>query len=197
MLPPMNRVCVFCGSSPGASPAYAEQARRLGRALAASNIGLVYGGAQVGLMGILADAVLSAGGSVTGVIPQALEEREIAHVGLTDLRIVGSMHERKAMMADLSDGFVALPGGMGTLEELFEILTWSQLGMHKKPCGLLDVGGYFGQLLGFLDHMVAERFLRPEHRALLLVDDDPERLLTRFQEYKPQAVAKWIDRGQT
>jgi uncharacterized protein (TIGR00730 family) len=197
MLPAMRRVCVFCGSSPGASPVYAEAAGRLGHALAAAGIGLVYGGAQVGLMGILADTVMKAGGTVTGVIPRALEEREIAHLGLTSLRIVGSMHERKALMADLSDGFIAMPGGIGTLEELFEILTWGQLGMHAKPCGLLDAGGYFAALLGFLDHMVEQRFLRPEHRALLMVDDDPERLLTRFQEHRPQLVAKWIGPGQT
>jgi uncharacterized protein (TIGR00730 family) len=197
MLPAMRRVCVFCGSSPGASPVYAEAAGRLGHALAAAGIGLVYGGAQVGLMGILADTVMKAGGTVTGVIPRALEEREIAHLGLTSLRVVGSMHERKALMADLSDGFIAMPGGIGTLEELFEILTWGQLGMHAKPCGLLDAGGYFAALLGFLDHMVEQRFLRPEHRALLMVDDDPERLLTRFQEHRPQLVAKWIGPGQT
>jgi uncharacterized protein (TIGR00730 family) len=193
----MRRVCVFCGSSPGAGAGYADAAGRLGRALAGAGIGLVYGGAHVGLMGILADAVLAAGGHVTGVIPRSLVDREIAHRGLSELRVVGSMHERKALMAELAGGFIALPGGMGTMEELFEVLTWAQLGMHEKPCGLLDAAGYFSRLLGFLDHMVAERFLRPEYRAMLLVDDDPARLLAAFDRYRPPAVAKWIDRAET
>lgn len=193
----MRRVCVFCGSSPGAGPAYAEAAGRLGRALASAGIGLVYGGAHVGLMGVLADAALAAGGHVTGVIPRGLVEREIAHRELSEQHVVGSMHERKALMAELAGGFIALPGGMGTMEELFEILTWAQLGMHRKPCGLLDVGGYFAHLFGFLDHMVAERFLRPEYRAMLLVDDDPARLLAALGRYQPPAVEKWIDRAET
>ncbi len=193
----MRYVCVFCGSSPGARPAYADAARALGSSLVAAGVGLVYGGAQVGLMGIVADTVMSAGGSVVGVIPRSLEEREIAHYGLTELRVVSSMHERKAAMADLADGFIALPGGMGTMEEMFEILTWAQLGMHEKPCGLLDVDGYFTGLLSFLDHMVAERFLHPDHRAMLQVDSDPSSLLAAFQAYQPIAVAKWIDRGET
>jgi hypothetical protein len=197
MLAAMRHLCVFCGSSPGAGPAYAEGARQLGRTLATAGVGLVYGGAQVGLMGVLADTVLAAGGQVVGVIPRALQELEIAHTGLTSLRVVGSMHERKAMMAELADGFVALPGGMGTLEELFEVLTWAQLGMHRKPCGLLDIDGYFTALLRFLDHMVEQGFLRAEHRAMLLVEDEPERLLARLDAYEAPAVVKWIDRRQT
>jgi hypothetical protein len=193
----MRYVCVFCGSSPGARPAYADAARALGRSLVEAGVGLVYGGATVGLMGIVADTVMSGGGSVVGVIPRALEEREIAHGGLTELRVVGSMHERKAAMADLADGFIALPGGMGTMEEMFEILTWAQLGMHQKPCGLLDVDGYFSALMTFLDHMVAERFLHPDHHAVLQVHSDPARLLEAFRDYRPIAVAKWIDRGET
>jgi uncharacterized protein (TIGR00730 family) len=193
----MMRVCVFCGSSPGARPAYADAAVRLGRALAANGVGLVYGGAQVGLMGIVADSALAAGGSVVGVIPRALEELELAHRGLTELHVVGSMHERKALMAELADGFIALPGGIGTLEELFEVMTWAQLGMHRKPCGLLDVDGYFAGLLAFLDHMADERFLRPVHRAMLLVESEPERLLAGFRAYQPPALTKWIDRGET
>ena len=193
----MRYVCVFCGSSPGARPAYADAARALGSSLVAAGVGLVYGGAHVGLMGIVADTVMSAGGAVVGVIPRSLEEREIAHTGLTELRVVGSMHERKAAMADLADGFIALPGGMGTMEEMFEILTWAQLGMHRKPCGLLEVEGYFAALLAFIDHMVAERFLHPDHRAMLQVDSDPARLLEAFRTYQPIAVAKWIDRGET
>jgi len=193
----MQRVCVFCGSSPGARASYAEGARGLGRALAAAGVGLVYGGAQVGLMGMLADSVLAAGGDVIGVIPRALAEREIAHPGLRDLRVVGSMHERKALMADLADGFIALPGGMGTLEEMFEVLTWAQLGMHRKPCGLLDIDDYFRAMLAFLDHMKEERFLAPEHRAMLLVESDPARLLSRLETYEPPLVTKWIDRAET
>ena len=193
----MRHICVFCGSSPGARPSYADAARRLGQTLAASGIGLVYGGAHVGLMGMVADAVMKGGGSVIGVIPRALEEREIAHTGLTELRVVGSMHERKAAMADLADGFIALPGGMGTMEELFEVLTWAQLGMHEKPCGLLDVDGYFGSLLAFLDHMVSERFTLQTYRDMIKVDSDPARLLAAFDAYEPVAVAKWIDRDET
>jgi uncharacterized protein (TIGR00730 family) len=193
----MRHICVFCGSSPGARPSYADAARRLGQTLAASGIGLVYGGAHVGLMGMVADAVMSGGGSVIGVIPHALEEREIAHTGITELRVVGSMHERKATMADLADAFIALPGGMGTMEELFEVLTWAQLGMHGKPCGLLDVEGFFDSLRGFLDHMVRERFLHPAYRDMVLVDTDPARLLSAFDAYRPIAVAKWLDPAET
>jgi uncharacterized protein (TIGR00730 family) len=193
----VDRLCVFSGSSPGAHPDYAEAADQLGRALAQRGIGLVYGGAHVGLMGVLADAALDAGGEVVGVIPQALVEREIAHRGVSDLRIVGSMHERKALMADLADGFIALPGGMGTLEELFEVYTWTQLGLHAKPLGLLDVRGYYAQLAGFLDHAVEERFLTPEHREMLVVEDRAEAMIEAFARWRPPVRTKWIDRAQT
>jgi uncharacterized protein (TIGR00730 family) len=197
MLAGMRNVCVFCGSSPGARPAYADATRKLGQTLAAAGIGLVYGGAHVGLMGLLADSAMKAGGTVIGVIPRSLVDREIAHTGLTELRVVESMHERKALMAELSDGFIALPGGLGTMEELFEILTWSHLGMHKKPSGLLDVDGYFASLLAFVDHMVEERFLHPVYRAALFVESDPTRLLAAFESYEPVAVPKWIDINET
>lgn len=189
-----RRLCVFCGSSPGSEAAFGAAAGRLGRALAEAGIGLVYGGASVGLMGRLADSALAAGGEVIGVIPRALVDQEVAHHGLADLRVVGSMHERKALMADLADGFVALPGGLGTLDELFEILTWAQLGLHHKPVGLLDVQGYFAPLLAFLDGAVAARFLAPAHRAMLLVADDPAALLAAFRAYQPPPPFKWMDR---
>jgi uncharacterized protein (TIGR00730 family) len=193
----MRSLCVFCGSSPGARPDYAATARMLGASLARRAVRLVYGGARVGLMRELADAVLHAGGEVTGVIPESLRAREVAHTDLRDLRIVGSMHERKALMSDLADGFLAIPGGAGTLEEFFEMWTWAQLGIHRKPCGLLNVHGYFDGLLTFLDHAVSERFLRLEHRAMVLVDDDAERLLERFIAYRAPDVEKWIDRTET
>ncbi len=192
----LNAVCVFCGSSPGARSSYAVAARALGHALVSGGHRLVYGGASVGLMGILADTVLAAGGEVTGVIPRDLMERDVAHSGLVDLRVTESMHERKALIADLADGFVALPGGLGTLEELAEVLTWSQLGLHHKPCGLLDVGGFFASLLAFLDHAVTERFLRPEHRALVLADDEPVRLLGLMAAWEPPPAEKWLDRTE-
>jgi uncharacterized protein (TIGR00730 family) len=192
----MRNLCVFCGSSPGARPEYLAAAHALGRLLAERGIGVVYGGASVGLMGAVADAALAAGGHVTGVIPRVLEAREIAHPGLSDLRVVASMHERKALMSDLSDGFVALPGGLGTLEELFEVWTWAQLGMHAKPCAVLDVAGYYAPLLAFLDHGVHERFVRAPHRAMLLVDDEPARLLDRLAAYEPPGVRRWIGRGE-
>lgn len=173
----MRRVCVFCGSSSGGRPAYAGAARALGVELVHRGAGLVYGGASVGLMGALADAVLERGGEVVGVIPRALVERELAHPGLTELRVVETMHERKAAMSELADGFVALPGGMGTLDELAEAITWGQLGIHAKPCGLLDVEGYFEPLLAFADRAVAEGFLRAEHRAALSVSREPGELL--------------------
>ena len=193
----MKRVCVFCGSSPGLRPAYRTAAESFGALLAERGIGLVYGGASVGLMGAVADAALAAGGEVIGVLPRALATKELAHERLTELRLVDSMHERKAQMADLSDGFVALPGGVGTLEELFEMLTWAQLGLHAKPCALLETDGYFASLLAFLDHAVDERFVRPPHRALLLVDDAPERLLDAMARYRAPRVEKWIDRSET
>ncbi|HVD56504.1 MAG TPA: TIGR00730 family Rossman fold protein [Thermoleophilaceae bacterium] len=194
----MDRVCVFCGSSPGARPAYAEAAEELAAVLVANGIGVVYGGGGVGLMGRLADAVLAQGGEITGVIPDALVDREIGHPGVRDMRTVGSMHERKALMAELSDAFVALPGGIGTLEELVEVFTWSQLGLHRKPCGLLDVEGYYEELAAFLDHAVRERFLREEHRSTLIVEREPAALLERLRAYEPEAIQpKWIDRDET
>jgi uncharacterized protein (TIGR00730 family) len=193
----VKSVCVFCGSSPGADPAFATAAENLGRLLAASGRTLVYGGGRVGLMGIVADAALAAGGTVVGVIPQSLVHHEVAHRGLTELRVVESMHERKALMADLSDGFVGLPGGIGTLEEFFEVWTWGQLGLHTKPYGLLDVSGFFGPLLGFLDRLVQQRFIRADHREMLLVDSEASRLLRRMAVSRPVYLAKWIDRSAT
>jgi uncharacterized protein (TIGR00730 family) len=191
----VQRVCVFCGSSPGARPEYTEATEDLGQLLVKNGITLVYGGATVGLMGRLADTVLSEGGEAIGVIPRALVEREIAHLGLTDLHVVDSMHERKALMAELSDAFIALPGGLGTLDELFEIYTWAQLGMHRKPCGLLNVEGYYRQVADFLDHAVAERFVRDEHRDMLIVEEDAATMLERLQGFDAAAVTpKWIDR---
>jgi uncharacterized protein (TIGR00730 family) len=193
----MKRVCVFCGSSPGANLQYAAVTKQLGKILARRGLTLVYGGGNVGLMGVLADAVLKDGGHVIGVIPQSLVDREVAHAGLPDLRIVASMHERKALMADLADGFIALPGGIGTLEEFCEILTWAQLGLHQKPCGLINVAGYFDHLMAFLDHSVGERFLRPEHRGMVLVEGDPEKLLDHLDAYRPPLLEKWIDRSSS
>lgn len=191
------RVCVFCGSSPGRGEGYLDAARRLGTALARRGVGLVYGGASVGLMGAVADAALAAGGHVTGVIPTALVNKELAHPGLSDLRVVASMHQRKATMVDLADAFIAMPGGIGTLEETFEILTWAQLGLHAKPCAFLDVDGYYQRLLAFLEHGIAERFVRPEHRAVFLVDEEPDRLLDRLAGFSPPVVEKWIGRDET
>ena len=191
----LRSVCVFSGSSPGARPSYTETAAALGREVATRGMRLVYGGASVGLMGAVADAALAAGGEVVGVIPQHLMDREVVHDGLTELRVTGSMHERKALMADLADGFVALPGGLGTLEELAEILTWSQLGLQSKPCGLLDVEGFFDPLLAFLDHTVTERFVSNEHRALVLAADRPDALLDLLAGWRPGVPdAKWLDR---
>jgi uncharacterized protein (TIGR00730 family) len=193
---PLRRICVFSGSSPGHNPAYVECARALGALLAREGIGVVYGGANVGLMGALADAARTGGGEVIGVIPQRLVEREVAHTGLADLRVVGSMHERKALMADLSDAFIALPGGIGTLEELFEIWTWAQLGSHEKPCGLLNAHGFYDGLLSFLDHVVGEAFLRSVHRDMLLVADKPDAMLEALRAYRAPQVAKWIRPGE-
>ena len=193
----MNRICVFAGSNSGARGEYAAAAKALGRALAQAKLGLVYGGARVGLMGALADAALSGGGHVIGVIPEALVAKEVAHRSLSELRVVKSMHERKAMMADLADGFVALPGGWGTVEEFFEILTWGQLGFHRKPCGLLNVHGYFDQLLSFVEHSVEEGFVRSEQRAMILESDSPDELLEAMAAYKAPVVSKWIERAET
>ena len=196
-MPDLRRVCVFCASSPGARTDYADLAAATGKLLAAEGIGLVYGGGAVGLMGVVADAALAAGGEVVGVIPDDLFAREVGHRGLTDLRVVSSMHERKQLMFDLSDGFIALPGGLGTFEEVFEVLTWAQLGMHAKPIAMLDVAGYYEPLLAFLDRAVEERLVRPQHRAMLLQGDDPVDVLDRMRRYEPPAVEKWIDREDT
>jgi uncharacterized protein (TIGR00730 family) len=189
----MRRICVFCGSSMGRRRVYAQTAASLGALLARHGIALVYGGGSIGLMGVIADTLLAAGGHVIGVIPRALATRELLHTGLPDLRVVGSMHERKALMAELADAFVALPGGIGTFEEFLEVLTWAQLGMHRKPCGLLNVEGYFDSLMTFLDHAVSEGFFRPEHRRLVLDADDPERLIERLASYRPPVLERWID----
>ncbi|HSN42214.1 MAG TPA: TIGR00730 family Rossman fold protein [Burkholderiales bacterium] len=193
----MHSICVFCGSNAGRGEAYADAARALARAIAGRGMQLVYGGGNIGLMGVLADAALAAGGRVTGVTPRRLLEKEVVHRGLTELRVVESMHERKALMAELSDAFIALPGGLGTLEETFEVLTWTQLGFHRKPCGLLNIAGFYDGLTAFLDHAVAERFLKPEHRDMVLVGNDPEALLARLASYRLPEVSKWISRGQT
>jgi uncharacterized protein (TIGR00730 family) len=193
----MKRLCVFCGSSQGTNPAYADAATAMGTLLAKRGIGLVYGGGNVGLMGILADAVLAAGGDVIGVIPQGLADREVAHHGVTDLRVVDSMHTRKAMMADLSDGFIAMPGGVGTFEEFFEAVTWTQLGVHRKPCGLLNVAGFYTPLALFIDQAVSEGFIKPVHRAVIVVDDDPARLLDSLTAIDLPDVPKWIRRDET
>ena len=184
----IRRLCVFCGSSRGADPGYAEAARQLGQALAAAGIELVYGGAAVGLMGEVADAVLAAGGTVIGVMPASLSRRELAHTGLSELHIVGSMHERKAMMAELADGFIAMPGGIGTLEELFEIWTWAQLGHHAKPCSLLNVNGFYDGLISFLDSVVARGFVRPATREMLLVAETPAALLALIAAHRQAAT---------
>ena len=187
-------ICVFTGSSPGARGDYAAAATALAEELVARGLDLVYGGANVGLMGTIADRVLELGGRVTGVIPASLVEWEVAHRGLTELRVVSSMHERKSLMADLSAGFIALPGGVGTLEETFEVLTWAQLGMHEKPCGLLNVAGYYDPLIDFLQHAVDERFLKNVHRELLMVEDSAASLLDAFASYQAPTVDKWVDR---
>ena len=188
----MRSICVYCGSNVGVRGEYADAARKLARHLASEGVGIVYGGASKGLMGILADEMLAAGGKVVGVIPAALQAREIAHLGLTELHVVNSMHERKAMMAESSDGFVALPGGFGTLEEIVEALTWAQLRIHEKPCGLLNISGYFDGLLRYLDHAEAEGFLRPQHRGMLVVAEDPADLMRKFAEYRAPVLQKWM-----
>ncbi len=189
----MNSVCVFCGSSEGSRPSYAETAREMGAQIARSGLTLVYGGGKVGLMGAVADAALEEGGEVVGVIPEALVAKEIAHPSLTKLHVVGSMHERKMLMNDLSDGFVALPGGFGTLEEYFEVLSWAQLGIHAKPCALLDVDGFWEPLASLFDHAVDEGFVHPDHHSLVLTESDPARLLDAMGRHSPPGTKKWLD----
>ncbi len=195
MICAVRSVAVFCGSNPGRRPEYADGAVALALALVAREVRVVYGGARVGMMGMLADAALAAGGEVVGVIPRQLLDAELAHPGLSELHVVGSMHERKALMAELSDGFVAPPGGIGTLEEFAEVTTWSKLGLHAKPTGLLNVLGYYDRLLGFLDHAVDERFLRDEHRGIVLTDAHPDPLLDAMERWTPPVGARWIDAG--
>ena len=189
----MKAVCLYLGSSPGARPEYEWVVRQLATIIARRGMTLVYGGGNVGLMGIAANAALEVGGNVIGVIPADIADKEVGHQGLTELQVVDSMHERKMRMARLADGIIALPGGLGTLEELFEMLTWSQLGFHRMPIGLVNVAGYFDLLLAFLDHMVEERFVKQAHRDLLLTDSDPETLLDRMIAYEPPVVDKWLD----
>jgi uncharacterized protein (TIGR00730 family) len=193
----MARFCVFCGSSSGSRPGYAAAAASLARHLTAQGIGIVYGGGRTGLMGTLADAALEAGGEVIGIMPDLLVEREVAHHGLSDLRVVGSMHERKALMAELSDAFIALPGGFGTFEEFCEVVTWTQLGLHSKPCGLLNVESYYDPLLALFDHAMAEGFLKAIHRRIVISDTCVESLVNRLLEYKPPTAGKWISLEQT
>jgi len=193
----MKRVCVFCGSNAGVRAAYAEAARALARHLVKLGMGIVYGGGNVGLMGIVAETAMREGGKVIGVIPQALFEKEVGHRGITELRIVGSMHERKALMADLADGFIAMPGGWGTFDEFCEILTWAQLGLHRKPCGVLNVEGYYDTLLAMFDHSVAEGFLKAEYRPMVLASSEPEDLVAKMQAYHGRVLEKWIGREET
>jgi uncharacterized protein (TIGR00730 family) len=193
----MKRISVFCGSSAGHRPEYAEAARATGETIARRGLGLVFGGGQVGLMGIAADACLAAGGDVIGVIPRGLARKELAHAGLKDLRVVETMHDRKALMAELSDAFVALPGGFGTLEEFFEVLTWAQLGIHLKPCALLNVAGFFDPLLKLIEHSVDEGFVHPDHRRLLLHAPAAEALLDAIAAYKPPLIKRWIEPEKT
>ncbi len=188
----MHTICVFCGSREGARPSYVEAARLVGKTLARRGISVVYGGGKVGLMGALADAALEEGGEVVGVIPEALVSNEIAYAGLTKLHVVGSMHERKKLMADLSDGFITLPGGYGTMEEFFEVLSWAQLSIHEKPCALLDVNGYYEPLSTLFDRMVEEGFVHPEHRSLVLMEKDLDALLNMMERYMPPETKKWI-----
>ncbi len=188
----LKTICVYCGSGTGNKLYYEEEARYLGRLFVEKGIELVYGGARVGIMGAIADEVLNEGGKVIGVIPQNLVRREVAHNGLMDLRIVNSMHERKALMAELSDGFIALPGGLGTLEELSEILTWAQLGLHVKPTGVLNIGGYYDRLISFLDYAVEEGFIKPVNRSLLLIKEKAEDLLDDFEQYESPVHEKWL-----
>jgi uncharacterized protein (TIGR00730 family) len=190
----IKRLCVYCGSNSGNRPEYTQAAEDLAHAMVSRDIGLVYGGASVGIMGKLADAVVKEGGKVIGVIPKGLFVKEVAHKGISELREVDTMHERKAMMAELSDGFIALPGGLGTIEEFFEIWTWAQLGMHQKPCGLLNTGQYYDNLIAFIDHAVSEQFVKEEYRSMVFVEQQPDILLQKFESYEPPEIARWIDR---
>jgi uncharacterized protein (TIGR00730 family) len=193
----MKRICVFCGSAKGVRPEYEESAVRLGHLMAERGIGLVYGGGSIGLMRVVADAVMAKGGEVIGVIPDSLLRREVGHRGVTELKVVDTMHQRKALMADLSDAFIALPGGYGTLEEFCEVVTWSQLGIQQKPCGLLNVARFYNGLLDFLDHTVREDFVRPENRGLVLVADDEKEMLDKLAAWQPPAhIEKWMDVGK-
>jgi uncharacterized protein (TIGR00730 family) len=189
---PLGRICVFCGSNPGIDSAYRDAAQSVGRLLAGRGITLVFGGGRVGMMGAVAEAVLAAGGKAIGVIPEGLRRKELAYDGLTELIVTTTMHERKQRMARLADGFVALPGGFGTFEEFCEILTWAQLGLHEKPCGLLSVKGYYAPLLSLFDHAVAEGFLKPEYRQLVITREDPQALLEEMARYRPPALYKWL-----
>ncbi|PXW22673.1 LOG family protein [Paraburkholderia caballeronis] len=189
----MKAVCVYCGSSMGASPVYAEAAKAFGRALVAANLGLVYGGGKVGLMGVIADEVMAAGGRAIGVIPELLVDKEVGHNGLSELHVVPDMHHRKKMMADLSDAFVALPGGAGTLEELFEVYTWAQLGYHHKPVAVLNIDGFYDPLISLLTHTVSEGFMRQTYFDLLQIDTDPAKLIGKLQSYRPPAKDKWSE----
>ena len=193
----MRRICVYCGSSPGKLTEYRGAARVLGHELAARGLGLVYGGASIGVMGAVADAVLEKGGEAIGVIPFALATREVAHSGLNELFVVDSMHERKAKMAELSDGFVALPGGWGTIEEIFEMLTWAQLGFHQKPCGLLNISGYYDHLYTFLEHAIDQRFVQEEYRPMIMMERTAGDLLDRYLQYQAPSVKKWIGPEET
>jgi len=193
----MKTLCVYCGSNPGLLPDYRESGRRLGHEMAARGLGLVYGGASVGVMGAVADGVLERGGKVTGVIPHSLATREVSHSGLDELIVVASMHERKAKMAELSDGFIALPGGWGTFEEIFEMLTWAQLGFHEKPCGLLNVACYYDHLFAFLEKAIEQKFVKEENRPMIMMDDSAGTLLDRFASYRAPKVKKWIGPEET
>ena len=193
----INSICIYCGSRPGRIDAYSLAARSLAESLVSRNIRLIYGGAGIGIMGKVADHVLKLGGQVIGVIPKALAHKEVAHPHLTELHVTQSMHERKMLMAELSDGFIALPGGIGTLEELFEIWTWAQLGFHHKPCGLLNAAGYYDSLIEFLDHVLAEQFVKPHHRSMLMVESSPNALLDRYVNYQPPAVEHWVGKDET
>lgn len=190
----MHSICIFCGSNPGRGAVYSDATRAMVRAIAAAGMNIVFGGGKVGLMGVVAETAIAAGAHVIGVTPRRLLEQEMVHTGLTELHVVDSMHERKVMMSNIADAFIALPGGMGTLDEMFEMVTLTQLGVHRKPCGLLNVAGFYDRLGAFLDHAVAERFIRAAHRDMILVDDDPARLITRLQAWSLPEISKWMDR---